>query len=228
MHEPDTWTTRRYRRTPLRPPLHAPSSECTTSDGRVCRSSSAVERVILPFLLYLLLFSTPNFLFFVSSKLNWNRFPALNERKAEVRIQYKNVSGDIFKRGELQRDELVLRVQPNEAVYMKLNTKKPGFEFEAEQTELDLTLSSRYKVSTFLDFYADVNRWFQRLHFNISYGFLKYFANFFVLKSLLDKFHPNPYRMSDCRTRTSGCSSTSSAARNTTLCAPMNWSRHGA
>lgn len=75
-----------------------------------------------------------------------------------MRIQYKNVSGDIFKRGELQRDELVLRVQPNEAVYMKLNTKKPGFEFEAEQTELDLTLSSRYKVSTFLDFYADVNR----------------------------------------------------------------------
>lgn len=71
---------------------------------------------------------------------------ALNERKAEVRIQYKEVAGDIFRPGELKRDELVIRVQPNEAVYMKLNTKKPGFSFEAEETELDLTFNSRYKA----------------------------------------------------------------------------------
>lgn len=72
---------------------------------------------------------------------------ALNERKAEVRIQYKDVSGDIFPAGSLKRDELVVRVQPNEAVYIKLNTKRPGFHFEAEETELDLTFNSRFKVS---------------------------------------------------------------------------------
>lgn len=56
------------------------------------------------------------------------------------------MSGNIFPKGSLKRDELVIRVQPNEAVYMKLNTKRPGFGFESEETELELTLSSRYKV----------------------------------------------------------------------------------
>uniref|UniRef100_A0A7E5A148 Glucose-6-phosphate 1-dehydrogenase n=1 Tax=Panagrellus redivivus TaxID=6233 RepID=A0A7E5A148_PANRE len=70
---------------------------------------------------------------------------AVNERKAEVRIQYKDVAGDIFDKGKLKRDELVIRVQPNEAVYMKLMTKKPGFGFDTEECELDLTYNSRYK-----------------------------------------------------------------------------------
>ncbi|CAD5226688.1 unnamed protein product [Bursaphelenchus xylophilus] len=88
---------------------------------------------------------------------------ALNERKAEVRIQYKDVSGDIFKAGSLKRDELVIRVQPNEAVYLKLNTKKPGFDFEAEETELDLTLHSRYKDLRLPDAY-------ERLFFDLMEG----------------------------------------------------------
>lgn len=70
---------------------------------------------------------------------------ALNERKAEVRIQYKEVPGDIYPQGELKRTELVMRVQPNEAVYMKLMTKKPGMGFAVEETELDLSYSARYK-----------------------------------------------------------------------------------
>uniref|UniRef100_A0A915AVS9 Glucose-6-phosphate 1-dehydrogenase n=3 Tax=Parascaris univalens TaxID=6257 RepID=A0A915AVS9_PARUN len=70
---------------------------------------------------------------------------ALNERKAEVRIQYREVPGDIYPQGELKRTELVMRVQPNEAVYMKLMTKKPGMGFAVEETELDLSYSARYK-----------------------------------------------------------------------------------
>jgi len=69
---------------------------------------------------------------------------AVNERKAEVRIQYKDVPGDIFN-SQLERNELVVRVQPDEAVYVKLMSKKPGMAFGCEQTELDLTYSSRYK-----------------------------------------------------------------------------------
>uniref|UniRef100_A0A915E6N9 Glucose-6-phosphate 1-dehydrogenase n=1 Tax=Ditylenchus dipsaci TaxID=166011 RepID=A0A915E6N9_9BILA len=89
---------------------------------------------------------------------------ALNERKAEVRIQFKEVAGDIFPAGALKRDELVVRVQPNEAVYMKLNTKRPGFGFDAEETELELTLSSRYKDIRFPDAY-------ERLFFDLFGGF---------------------------------------------------------
>ncbi|PAV59907.1 hypothetical protein WR25_12507 [Diploscapter pachys] len=70
---------------------------------------------------------------------------ALNERKAEVRIQFKEVNGDIYPPGDLKRSELVMRVQPNEAVYMKIMTKRPGMGFGVEETELDLTYNNRYK-----------------------------------------------------------------------------------
>ncbi|KAM4695820.1 glucose-6-phosphate 1-dehydrogenase isoform 4-T4 [Rhinophrynus dorsalis] len=69
---------------------------------------------------------------------------ALNERKAEVRLQFRDVPGDIFQ-GQCKRNELVIRVQPDEAVYVKMNTKKPGMFFHPEESELDLTYGSRYK-----------------------------------------------------------------------------------
>ncbi|XP_063320371.1 glucose-6-phosphate 1-dehydrogenase [Pelmatolapia mariae] len=69
---------------------------------------------------------------------------ALNERKAEVRLQFTDVPGDIFG-SQCRRNELVVRVQPNEAVYAKMMSKKPGVYFSPEETELDLTYKSRYK-----------------------------------------------------------------------------------
>ncbi|PNF33729.1 Glucose-6-phosphate 1-dehydrogenase [Cryptotermes secundus] len=77
---------------------------------------------------------------------------ALNERKAEVRIQYRDVPGDIFG-GKLKRNELVIRVQPGEAVYIKMMTKTPGMTFDMEETELDLTYGSRYKEVKMPDAY---------------------------------------------------------------------------
>ena len=70
---------------------------------------------------------------------------ALDERKAEVRIQYKDVPGDIFN-GSTVRNELVIRVQPNESVYVKVMTKTPGMSFTLQETELDLTYKSRYRI----------------------------------------------------------------------------------
>ncbi|XP_068027362.1 glucose-6-phosphate 1-dehydrogenase-like [Melanerpes formicivorus] len=69
---------------------------------------------------------------------------ALNERKAEVRLQFREVPGDIFER-QCKRNELVVRVQPDEAVYTKLMTKKPGLSLQPEESELDLTYGSRYR-----------------------------------------------------------------------------------
>ncbi|CAN7989364.1 unnamed protein product, partial [Ixodes hexagonus] len=86
---------------------------------------------------------------------------ALNERKAEVRIQYKEVPGDIFG-GNSKRNELVLRVQPGEAIYVKLMAKKPGMAFDIEETELDLTYGSRYKAR---DTHA-----YERLILDVFYG----------------------------------------------------------
>jgi len=77
---------------------------------------------------------------------------ALGERKAEVRIQYKDVPGDIFN-GESVRNELVVRVQPNESVYVKVMTKTPGMAFTLQETELDLTYRSRFKDALLPDAY---------------------------------------------------------------------------
>lgn len=67
---------------------------------------------------------------------------ALEQSKVEVRIQFKQVAKGIFK--DIQRDELVIRIQPNEAVYLKINSKIPGISNETSLTELDLTYASRY------------------------------------------------------------------------------------
>jgi len=42
------------------------------------------------------------------------------------------------------RNELVIRLQPNEAMYVKINTKTPGMDTQLLQTELDLTYNSRF------------------------------------------------------------------------------------
>ncbi|KAI1294979.1 Glucose-6-phosphate 1-dehydrogenase [Halotydeus destructor] len=68
----------------------------------------------------------------------------LDEGRAEIRIQYRDVNGDIFA-GQAKRNELVLGVEPDEVITIKLNTKAPGMSFGLEETELDLTLGKRFK-----------------------------------------------------------------------------------
>lgn len=67
---------------------------------------------------------------------------ALNEAKVEVRIQFRDVTQGIFK--DISRNELVIRIQPSEAVYLKLNTKTPGLYTRAIPTEMDLTYKRRF------------------------------------------------------------------------------------
>lgn len=62
-----------------------------------------------------------------------------------MRLQFTDVPGDIFGKC-CKRNELVVRVQPDEAIYLKMMTKRPGVYFGPEETELDLTYGSRYKV----------------------------------------------------------------------------------
>lgn len=67
---------------------------------------------------------------------------ALDESKVEIRIQFKPVAKGMFQ--QIQSNELVIRVQPDEAVYMKINSKIPGISTETSLTDLDLTYSKRY------------------------------------------------------------------------------------
>ncbi|KAJ2964256.1 hypothetical protein NQZ79_g743 [Umbelopsis isabellina] len=76
---------------------------------------------------------------------------ALDQAKVEIRIQFRNVSGNLFK--DTPRNELVLRVQPSEAVYVKMNNKHPGLSFQTIQSELDLTYNRRYSEMSIPDAY---------------------------------------------------------------------------
>ena len=50
---------------------------------------------------------------------------ALETRKAEIRVQFKDVPGDIFGCRAKGRNEFVMRLQPSEAMYMKLTVRYP-------------------------------------------------------------------------------------------------------
>lgn len=107
---------------------------------------------------------------------------ALNERKAEVRIQYKDVPGDIFE-GKGKRNELVIRVQPGEALYLKLMSKAPGMKFDLVETELDLTYSLRYRET-------DVPDAYERLILDVFTGTQMHFVRNDELKEAWRIFTP--------------------------------------
>lgn len=67
---------------------------------------------------------------------------ALDEPKVEIRLQFKSVPGAAG--NNIARNELVFRVQPTEAIYLKMNTKFPGLKSEAVVTDLDLSYRRRF------------------------------------------------------------------------------------
>eukprot|EP00466_Bigelowiella_natans_P015806 jgi/Bigna1/33972/e_gw1.4.20.1 len=70
---------------------------------------------------------------------------ALNQRKAEIRVQFRKVPGaTAMFNSYIPRNELVIRLQPNESVFMRTNVKAPGLMTHPTQNELDLTYKNRY------------------------------------------------------------------------------------
>jgi len=71
---------------------------------------------------------------------------ALDERKAEVRIQFKEApaAAFMFDGASCGQNELVIKLQPVQAIYLKTNVKSPGLRTQPELSELDLSYDSRY------------------------------------------------------------------------------------
>lgn len=71
---------------------------------------------------------------------------AMDARKAEIRVQFKEASGIpmLFAGEAITQNELVMRLQPDEAVYMKVNLKEPGLSHKPITSELDLSYKRRY------------------------------------------------------------------------------------
>ncbi|KAG2764753.1 Glucose-6-phosphate 1-dehydrogenase [Phytophthora cactorum] len=81
---------------------------------------------------------------------------ALNERKGEIRVQFRPPPGaqHMFPGVKIPVQELVLRLQPEEAVYMKMNVKSPGLQTQAISSELDLSYAERYEGAEVPDAYT--------------------------------------------------------------------------
>ncbi|PKA56919.1 Glucose-6-phosphate 1-dehydrogenase, chloroplastic [Apostasia shenzhenica] len=74
---------------------------------------------------------------------------ALHTRGTEIRVQFRHVPGNLYKRNfgtDLDRstNELVIRVQPDEAIYLKINNKIPGLGMRLDRSNLHLHYAARY------------------------------------------------------------------------------------
>ena len=73
---------------------------------------------------------------------------ALDEHKCEIRVQLKDVPGDLFSTeraaGRQARNEFVVRLQPDPAIYMLMTVKEPGLGVELAQSELELLYTRKY------------------------------------------------------------------------------------
>lgn len=74
---------------------------------------------------------------------------ALHTKRAEIRVQFRHVPGNLYKRSfgtDLDRatNELVIRVQPDEAIYLKINNKIPGLGMRLDRSNLNLHYAARY------------------------------------------------------------------------------------
>ncbi|KAH7315167.1 hypothetical protein KP509_21G037100 [Ceratopteris richardii] len=113
---------------------------------------------------------------------------ALDTRKAEIRVQFKDVPGDIFRCQKQGRNEFVMRLQPSEAMYMKLVVKQPGLEMAAIQSELDLSYRERYQDIVIPEAY-------ERLLLDILCGDQQHFVRRDELRRAWEIFTPLLHRI---------------------------------
>lgn len=93
---------------------------------------------------------------------------ALNEKKAEIRMQLRNppAACTLFNTTTMVApNEFVMRLNPDEAIYMKTNVKKPGLTSEFVTTELNLSYKNRFP-----DNYASLPDAYTRLILDVLRG----------------------------------------------------------
>ncbi|XP_068332973.1 glucose-6-phosphate 1-dehydrogenase, chloroplastic-like [Pyrus communis] len=73
---------------------------------------------------------------------------ALHNKRAEIRVQFRHVPGNLYRNigTDLDRttNELVIRVQPDEAIVLKINNKVPGLGMRLDRSNLNLHYAARY------------------------------------------------------------------------------------
>jgi glucose-6-phosphate 1-dehydrogenase len=83
---------------------------------------------------------------------------ALHKRQAEIRIQFHHAPGNLYKKqlgssSDMNSNELVIRIQPNESIYLRVNSKIPGLGMRLDQTDLDLQYKTKFNAAELPDAY---------------------------------------------------------------------------
>ena len=113
---------------------------------------------------------------------------ALHARCAEIRVQFRHVPGNLYRNKlgvDLDRatNELVIRIQPDEAIYLKINNKVPGLGLRIDTTRLDLLYSNKYDDALLPDAY-------ERLILDCINGDRRLFIRADELEVAWEKFTP--------------------------------------
>ncbi len=97
---------------------------------------------------------TPTFattVLFINNK-RWKGVPfilragkALDESKTEIRIRFKRGEKSSSFCRACSPNELILRMKPDYATFLKISTKRPGLNFMPEDTTLDLLYKEKYE-----------------------------------------------------------------------------------
>lgn len=90
---------------------------------------------------------------------------ALDERKTEIRIQLNHVPGALFPTVHgAEHNEIVIRVQPDEAIYVKIVSKVPGLTSRMEEARLNLFYRHAWEES------KDIPDAYERLILDVIQG----------------------------------------------------------
>lgn len=71
----------------------------------------------------------------------------LGNRLTEIRVKFRSVPGELFKRSSgagITPNEMVIRVQPDEAIYVNIINKTPGLEMKLVETALNLRYEAAF------------------------------------------------------------------------------------
>ncbi|KAJ6388233.1 hypothetical protein OIU77_026748 [Salix suchowensis] len=74
---------------------------------------------------------------------------ALHKKRAEIRVQFRHVPGNLYNQNfetdlDQATNELIIRVQPDEAIDLKINNKVPGLGMRLDHSNLNLHYAARY------------------------------------------------------------------------------------
>ena len=77
--------------------------------------------------------------------------------RAEIRVQFRHVPGNLYNRNfgidlDQATNELVIRVQPDEAIYLKINNKVPGLGMRLDHSNLNLHYAARSTLKLLFQF----------------------------------------------------------------------------